>query len=189
MPAEAALNKADTSRLVECIRTVADRSNPNRWVALEQLRYFCDGADTELLEVIGGSRFSSLGVLVGLLQEVDDLGGPSALAGTCELARVPVGFVLQLLEALLCSAPNNLEAYLKVDHGVRLLVRLLASVDVLAQSQAREPRQPAPPRQPLRAHGRPGPTSVGEGAPPPSHNPHAHHRLWSIRRRTRRGWC
>jgi len=132
----AALTEADTARLVQCIRTVADRANPSRWVALEQLRYFCDGADTDLLEVIGGRRFSTLGVLVGLLQEVDDRGGPCALAGAGELARVPVGIVLQLLEALLCSAPNNLRPYLKIDHGVRLLVRFLASVDELAQTQA-----------------------------------------------------
>jgi hypothetical protein len=170
MPAEAALSKADTSRLVECIRTVADRSNPNRWVALDQLRYFCDGADTELLEVIGGQRFSSLSVLVGLLQEVDDLGGHSALAGTSELARVPVGFVLQLLEALLCSAPNNLEAFLKVDHGVRLLVRFLNSVDEFANSQVHQRTQPATQRRRC-VHGRPG-LSMWVKCAPPSSTPH-----------------
>ena len=57
-----ALNESDTARLVQCIRTVADRANASRWAALEQLRYFCDGADTELLEEIGGKRFSTLGL-------------------------------------------------------------------------------------------------------------------------------
>ena len=53
------LSQQDTERLVTCLDAIADESTPARWAALDQLRYFVDGASPALLEVIGGKRFAT----------------------------------------------------------------------------------------------------------------------------------
>ncbi len=128
---EPALNAADASRLSECLAAISDTTSESRWSALEQLRYFCDGADAALLEAIGGRRFNTLVVLAGLLEQVEELGGPMRVRSAPTRARVPVGLVLQLLETLLCTATNNLKPFLRQTAGPRLLVRALAHVDEL----------------------------------------------------------
>ena len=74
------LNSSDTARLTDCLARIEQEDDASlRWEALDQLRYFCDGADIPLLEVIGGKKFSTLAVLVQLLQLAEELGGPAAL--------------------------------------------------------------------------------------------------------------
>ena len=63
------LNQSDTTRLTTCLDAIAAEGDAKRWEALDELRYFCDGADIPLLEVIGGKRFSTLTVLVQQLHE------------------------------------------------------------------------------------------------------------------------
>ena len=122
----AALNSADAARLSSCLEAISEDADPGRWTALDQLRYFCDGANPGLLEVIGGKRFNTLQVLLKLLEVAEDHGGPIAVRKVSDLAkRVPVGLVLQLLESLLCNATNNLKPFMKTANGVRLLLSVL----------------------------------------------------------------
>ena len=54
--AEAVLGAADSARLEQCIAAIEDvNSGDGRWVALEHLRCFCDGASVELLEAAPAS--------------------------------------------------------------------------------------------------------------------------------------
>jgi len=50
----------------------------------------------------------------------------------CPLPPLPI--VLQLLEALLCTATHNLRPFLKLDGGVKHLARCLRAIDTLAHS-------------------------------------------------------
>ena len=75
MPA-ATLNASDAQRLQSVLDGIADESSAGRWASLDQLRYFCEGADTPLLEAIGGKRFSTQAVLLQLLKLANGLGGP-----------------------------------------------------------------------------------------------------------------
>ena len=125
------LSASDSARLTSCLDSISDGRDGSRWAALEQLMYFCDGADTPLLEAIGGKRFTTLAVLVSLLNQMEELGGPIQVRSAPEQKRVPVTLVLRLLESLLCNATNNLKPFLKTKDGVRHLVTLLAQLDVL----------------------------------------------------------
>ena len=125
------LNQSDTTRLTTCLDAIAAEGDAKRWEALDELRYFCDGADIPLLEVIGGKRFSTLTVLVQLLQLAEELGGPAALRDAPPAHRVPLGLVLRLLETLMCNATANLKPFLKTKDGVRLLIAVLARRDAL----------------------------------------------------------
>ena len=69
------LSASDSARLTSCLDSISDGRDGSRWAALEQLMYFCDGADTPLLEAIGGKRFTTLAVLVSLLSQVEEVGG------------------------------------------------------------------------------------------------------------------
>ena len=129
--AKPTLGASDSARLTSCLDAIADGRDASRWSALEQLLYFCDGADTPLLEAIGGKRFKTLAVLVGLLSQMDELGGPIQVRSAPEPQRVPVQLVLRLLESLLCNAPNNLKPFLKTKDGVRLLITVIARLDSL----------------------------------------------------------
>ena len=129
--AKPTLGASDSVRLTSCLDAIADGRDASRWSALEQLLYFCDGADTPLLEAIGGKRFKTLAVLVGLLSQMDELGGPIQVRSAPEPQRVPVQLVLRLLESLLCNAPNNLKPFLKTKDGVRLLITVIARLDSL----------------------------------------------------------
>ena len=121
------LNSSDTARLTDCLARIEQEDDASlRWEALDQLRYFCDGADIPLLEVIGGKKFSTLAVLVQLLQLAEELGGPAALRDAPPAHRVPLGLVLRLLETLMCNATANLKPFLKTKDGVRLLIAVLA---------------------------------------------------------------
>ena len=68
--AHATLNASDAARLQTVLDGIADEATVQRWSSLDQLRYFCDGADAMLLEAIGGKRFSTLSVLLQLLVQV-----------------------------------------------------------------------------------------------------------------------
>ena len=126
------LNSSDTARLTDCLARIEQEDDASlRWEALDQLRYFCDGADIPLLEVIGGKKFSTLAVLVQLLQLAEELGGPAALRDAPPAHRVPLGLVLRLLETLMCNATANLKPFLKTKDGVRLLIAVLARRDAL----------------------------------------------------------
>ena len=129
--AKPTLGASDSARLTSCLDAIADGRDASRWSALEQLLYFCDGADTPLLEAIGGKRFKTLAVLVGLLSQMDELGGPIQVRSAPEPQRVPVQLVLRLLESLLCNAPSNLKPFLKTKDGVRLLITVIARLDSL----------------------------------------------------------
>ena len=126
------LNSSDTARLTDCLARIEQEDDAVRWEALDQLRYFCDGADIPLLEVIGGKKFSTLAVLVQLLQLAEELGGPAALRDAPPAHRVPLGLApLRLLETLMCNATANLKPFLKTKDGVRLLIAVLARRDAL----------------------------------------------------------
>ena len=86
--AKPTLGASDSARLTSCLDAIADGRDASRWSALEQLLYFCDGADTPLLEAIGGKRFKTLAVLVGLLSQMDELGGPIQVRSAPEPQRV-----------------------------------------------------------------------------------------------------
>ena len=77
----ATLNATDAQRLQTVLDAIVDEASVQRWAALDQLRYFCDGADTMLLEAIGGKKFSTLAVLLQLLDTATELGGPVAVQG------------------------------------------------------------------------------------------------------------
>ena len=49
MPHAATLNSTDSQRLQTVLDGICDEASEQRWAALDQLRYFCDGADTMLL--------------------------------------------------------------------------------------------------------------------------------------------
>ena len=131
MPSTATLNAADGQRLQTVLDAIAEPI-PQRWAALDQLRYFCDGADAPLLEAIGGKRFSTLHTLLNLLDMATDLGGPVAVRTAPEHQRVPVGLVVALLECLLwllaqgCVFPvlSKLSAWL-VDADLSLVRHLM----------------------------------------------------------------
>ncbi len=53
------LSQNDAERLQTCLEAIADESSASRWQALDQLRYFCDGANTQLLEAIGSKKFAT----------------------------------------------------------------------------------------------------------------------------------
>ena len=112
MPTHSTLNASDAARLQSVLEAIADDSSPSRWSALEQLSYFCDGMQ-DVLEAIAGKRFSTLTVLLQLLDTVTELGGPVAVRSAPESQRVPVGEVVRLLEVLLCNATSNLKPFLK----------------------------------------------------------------------------
>ena len=130
MPSTATLNAADGQRLQTVLDAIAEPI-PQRWAALDQLRYFCDGADAPLLEAIGGKRFSTLHTLLNLLDMATDLGGPVAVRTAPEHQRVPVGLVVALLECLLCNATSNLKPFLKTPNGVKNLVVTLSFYEEL----------------------------------------------------------
>ena len=131
MASRPTLGPSDSARLTQCLDAIADDRDASRWSALEQLLYFCDGADTPLLEAIGGKKFTTLAVLVSLLGQMEELGGPIQVRSAPEALRVPVQLVLRLLESLLCNATNNLKPFLKTKDGVRLLIAVIARLDVL----------------------------------------------------------
>lgn len=131
MPAAPTLSASDTQRLQTCLEGIADGGSASRWAALDQLRYFCDGANAALLEAIGGKRFSTLAVLLDLLDLAAELGGPIVVRSAEEHQRVPVGLVVQLLECLLCNATSNLKPFLKVPNGVKNLVGTLSHYEEL----------------------------------------------------------
>ena len=54
------LNSEDAARLQQTLDTIADKANGARWMALDQLRYFCDGANSALLEAISSKQFNTL---------------------------------------------------------------------------------------------------------------------------------
>ena len=120
------LNATDSERLQSVLDGIVDESSAQRWAALDQLRYFCDGADTMLLEAIGGKKFSTLAVLLQLLDMATELGGPIAVRTAAGHQRVPVGLVISLIECLLCNATSNLKPFLKNTAGVRNLVTTLS---------------------------------------------------------------
>ena len=122
----ATLNAADAQRLQSVLDSITDESSAQRWAALDQLRYFCDGADTMLLEAIGGKKFSTLAVLLQLLDMATEMGGPIAVRTAPEHHRVPVGLVISLIECLLCNATSNLKPFLKNAAGVKNLVSLVS---------------------------------------------------------------
>lgn len=126
----AVLNHSDAARL-QAVLDGIDESSPARWSSLDQLRYFCDGADTQLLEAIGGKRFSTHSVLLGLLDTAMEHGGPIAVRSAPEHQRVPVGLVVQLLECLLCNATSNLKPFIKAPNGVKNLVLVLSHYEEL----------------------------------------------------------
>ena len=81
----ATLNAADAQRLQSVLDSITDESSAQRWAALDQLRYFCDGADTMLLEAIGGKKFGTLAVLLQMLDsDLDD----ERLDATLQLAQL-----------------------------------------------------------------------------------------------------
>lgn len=125
------LNAADAERLSSCLEAIVDESNPGRWTALDQLRYFCDGANSGLLEAIGGKRFNTLQVLLRLLEASEALGGPIEVRRAPELHRTPVGLVLRLLESLLCNSPTNLKHFMKSSNGIRLLLAIVDHQEAL----------------------------------------------------------
>ena len=45
--AKPTLGASDSARLTSCLDAIADGRDASRWSALEQLLYFCDGADTD----------------------------------------------------------------------------------------------------------------------------------------------
>ena len=108
MPSTATLNAADGQRLQTVLDAIAEPI-PQRWAALDQLRYFCDGADAPLLEAIGGKRFSTLHTLLNLLDMATDLGGPVAVRTAPEHQRVPVGLVVAL--SACCATTSNLNPF------------------------------------------------------------------------------
>ena len=59
------------------------------------------------------------------------LGGPIAVRSAAEHQRVPVGFVVQLLECLLCNATSSLKPFLKMPNGVKNLVGTLSHYEEL----------------------------------------------------------
>ena len=128
---EPTLSSTDADRLSTCIEGVADDASESRWAALDQLRYFCDGANAALLEAIGGKRFSTLAVLLELLDTAAQLGGPIAVRSAAANLRVPVGLVVQLLECLLCNATSNLKPFLKMPNGIKNLVSTLSHYEEL----------------------------------------------------------
>ena len=131
MPATPTLSASDAQRLQDCLDGLVSMSG-NRWAALDQLRYFCDGANAALLEAIGGKRFPTLSVLLDLLDVAAELGGPIVVrTQASENMRVPVGLVVQLLECLLCNATSNLKPFLKEPNGVKNLVGTLAHYEEL----------------------------------------------------------
>jgi hypothetical protein len=130
-PREPTLSATDADRLTTCLDGIADEASTSRWAALDQLRYFCEGANAALLQAIGGKRFSTLSVLLDLLDSTARLGGPIAVRKAAENERVPVGLVVRLLESLLCNATSNLKPFLKRPNGVRNLVSTLSHYEEL----------------------------------------------------------
>jgi hypothetical protein len=129
---EPAFSTTDAQRLTTCLDGIADDASELRWAALDQLRYFCDGANAALLEAIGGKRFPTLAVLVELLDTAARLGGPIAVRKCVDVRqRVPVGLVVQLLECLLCNATSNLKPFLKMPNGIKNLVTTLSHYEDL----------------------------------------------------------
>ena len=129
---EPAFSTTDAQRLTTCLDGIADNASESRWAALDQLRYFCDGANAALLEAIGGKRFPTLAVLVELLDTAARLGGPIAVRKCVDVRqRVPVGLVVQLLECLLCNATSNLKPFLKMPNGIKNLVTTLSHYEDL----------------------------------------------------------
>ena len=45
MPATPTLSASDAQRLQTCLDGIVDGGSASRWASLDQLRYFCDGAD------------------------------------------------------------------------------------------------------------------------------------------------
>ena len=131
MAPTAILNHSDAARLQAVLDGIADEETAARWGYLDQLRYFCDGADTQLLEAIGGKRFTTHTVLLGLLDTAMELGGPIAVRSAQEHQRVPVGLVVQLVECLLCNATSNLKPFIKAPNGVKNLVGTLSHYEEL----------------------------------------------------------
>lgn len=131
MPQAPVLNASDAQRLSTVLDGIADASSKDRWAYLDQLRYFCEGADTQLLEAIGGKRFSTQPVLLQLLDTANSLGGPIAVRSAPEQSAVPVGLVVQLLESLLCNATSNLKPFLKSTNGVKNLIATMAHYEEL----------------------------------------------------------
>lgn len=125
------LSEGDAERLQQTLAAVSDVTSGARWGALEQLRYFCEGAHPALLEAIAAKRFGTLPALLRLLADVEACGGPLAVRSQPEEARVPTGSVLQLLESLLCNATNNLKPFLKNAEGVRLLLAIVSHQEEL----------------------------------------------------------
>ncbi|KAL3892835.1 MAG: hypothetical protein SGPRY_014738 [Prymnesium sp.] len=125
------LSEGDAERLQQTLAAVSDVTSGARWGALEQLRYFCEGAHPALLEAIAAKRFATLPALLRLLADVEACGGPLAVRSQPEEARVPTGSVLQLLESLLCNATNNLKPFLKNAEGVRLLLAIVSHQEEL----------------------------------------------------------
>ena len=128
---EPAFSSTDAERLTTCLDGIADDASESRWAALDQLRYFCDGANAALLEAIGGKRFSTLAVLLELLDTAAQLGGPIAVRSAPVRQRVPVGLVVPLLECLLCNATSNLKPFLKMPNGIKNLVTTLSHYEDL----------------------------------------------------------
>ena len=79
-----------------------------------------------LLEAIGGKQFSTVRVLLQLLDTATEQGGPIAVRSARETQRVPVDMVVELLECLLCNATANLKPFLKTANGVKNLVGTLS---------------------------------------------------------------
>jgi hypothetical protein len=127
---QAVLNPSDAQRLQTVLDCIAEVTS-SRWAALDQLRYFCEGADTALLEAIGGKRFSTQAVLLQLLDTANELGGPIAVRSAPDHSAVPVGLVVQLLESLLCNATSNLKPFLKTTNGVKNLIGTLSHYEEL----------------------------------------------------------
>ena len=127
MPSSTATLTATDAQRLQTVLDGIDETSADRWAALDQLRYFCDGADAMLLEAIGGKRFSTLSTLLQLLDTTAEAGGPIGVrSAPSEAGRVPVGHVLALLECLLCNATSNLKPFLKTANGVKNLVAMLS---------------------------------------------------------------
>lgn len=92
------LSTSDAARLTTCLDGIAEASSSARWAALDQLRYFCDGANAALLEAIGGKRFSTLAVLLELLDTTAQMVGRSPCALPPSISVCPL--------ASLCSFSN-----------------------------------------------------------------------------------
>ena len=128
---EPCLSTTDAQRLTTCLEAIADPTSESRWAALDQLKYFCDGANAALLEAIGGKRFSTIAVLLELLDNTAKLGGPIAVRKAPPSKRIPVALVVQLLECLLCNATSNLKPFLKMTNGIKNLVSTLSHYEEL----------------------------------------------------------